>query len=139
VTVRSHSFSGAAQLASLVQPAPVVHWPAPVPLLHVVPSGHPSPAAGPQPGVQKPPGPLQTRPVSVPHPSLVPPASQPQMPSAVRQTGVSPVHRAVFVGEHCVQAPASGPPAWQTGRAGSEHVGGPLPVHATQVRVAGEQ
>jgi hypothetical protein len=49
------------------------------------------------------------------------------------------VHSAVFAAEHCVHAPARGPVAWQTGRAGSEQVGGPLPVHATQVRVAGEQ
>jgi hypothetical protein len=38
-----------------------------------------------------------------------------------------------------VHVPASGPVFAQIGRAGSEHVGGPSPAHATQVCVAGEQ
>jgi hypothetical protein len=134
--------SGATQLASLVQPAPVEHWPAPVALEHVAPEGQPLPGVWSQPGVQNPPGPLQTRPVSVPQPAAEAwdaVASQPQMPSAVRQTGCRPVHIVVLVAAHCVQAPASGPLRWHTGRAGSEHVGGPSAEQATQVRVIGEQ
>jgi hypothetical protein len=96
--------------------------------------------AGPQPGVQNPFGPLQITP-DVGPPQATSPAtpSQPHCPVAGRHCGWAPPHSAPFVAEHSVHEPASGPAAWQAGRAGSAQVGAPSPAQGTHAWVAGEQ
>lgn len=106
---------------------------------HVWPDGHPL-RAGPQPGVQKPFGPLQITPdVGPPHAVSPATPSQPHCPVAGRHCGWTPPHSAPLVDEHSVHEPASGPAAWQAGRAGSAQVGAPSPAQATHACVAGEQ
>jgi hypothetical protein len=89
--------------------------------------------------VQKPFGPLQITPEVGP-PQAASPAtpSQPHWPVAGRHCGCAPPHNVAFVAEHSVHEPASGPAAWQAGRAGSAQVGAPSPAHGTQACVAGE-
>jgi hypothetical protein len=48
---------------------------------------------------------------------------------------LTPPHSTAFVAVHSVQAPCKGPERWQAGRAGSEQLGAPSVVQATQVRV----
>jgi hypothetical protein len=77
---------------------------------HVCPVGHPLRGDEPHPGVQKPCGPLQTRP-EVASPQAPSPSApvQPQLPVSERQTGLAPPHSVALPAEHSVQAPASGP------------------------------
>jgi hypothetical protein len=77
------------------------------------------PAAFAQPGTQIPLGPLQMMPeVALPH-SLSPSVlEQPQIPCAVRHSGLLPLQSAPLVPLHSVQAPLSPPEVWQAGAAG---------------------
>ena len=65
--------------------------------------------------------------------------SHPHRPVAGKHWGLALVQRTVFVGEHSVQAPASGPDIWHAGRAGSVQLGAPSDVQGPQVRVVVEQ
>ena len=76
-------------------------------------------------------GPPQTASSSVPE--------QPHRPVAGRHSGFSPLQRVTLVGEHSVQAPASGPEVWQAGSNGSGQLGAPSAVHGPQVWVLVEQ
>lgn len=85
-------------------------------------------------------GPLQMTPELGPPqaPSAEAPA-QPHRPVSGRHWGLAPPQRAALVGEHSVQAPASGPLSWQAGRAGSGQLGAPSALHGTQRWADGSQ
>ena len=133
--------SGLAQSLSCVQPVGEVHWPAPLmTLLHIWPVGQSLRGDAPQPGVQTPLGPLQMIPdIGPPQTASSSLPEQPHRPVAGRQAGFSPLQRVTLVGEHSVQAPASGPEVSQAGRAGSGQLGAPSAVQGPQVCVAVEQ
>jgi hypothetical protein len=102
--------------------------------MHIWPLGQSLRGAGPHPGVQIPFGPLQMRPdIMSPQASSACEPLQPHRPVAGRHCGFRPPQRLAFVGEHSVQAPASGPEVWHAGRAGSGQLGGPSEVHGPQV------
>jgi hypothetical protein len=85
--------------------------------------------AVPQPGWQIPFVPLQTSPdLALPH---APSSAQPHNPVSGRHSGLAPPHRAAFAGVHSVQAPASAPVVWHTGRLGSGQLGAPSVTHGT--------
>jgi hypothetical protein len=136
-SVVSQRRSGDAQSPSARQPVAGAHRPRPATTsTQVSPPGQPL-RAGPQPGVQKPLGPLQTRPeVAPPQAASV---EQPHRPVAATHCGCAPTQRAAFVAEHSVHAPARGPVFWQAGRAGSGQLGAPSAEHATQACVVAEQ
>lgn len=136
----SHLGSGLVQSASKLQPVGAPHTPVPFMMfVHIRPAGQSFRGAKPQPGVQTPFGPLQTIPDMAP-PQLASPAApaQPHSPVAGKHSGFAPPHRSALLGEHSVQAPASGPDAWHAGRVGSGQLGPPSLVQGPQLRVVVE-
>jgi hypothetical protein len=128
---------GAAQSASLAQPAAAAQWPRPPETpAHVSFAAQPL-RPRPQPGTQKPFAPVQTRPESAAPQAMS--VAQPHRPVATRHCGSAPSQPAALVAEHSVQAPASGPVFWHAGRAGSGQLGAPSAVHGAQVCVTAEQ